>query len=97
VFQKWNDKRTYQQTGRETDREREREKGNERNFISIIAAQVQTRENTATWANEMDSVIAGLSWKLRLDVYVRFHQETDKGNDNEVLHRRPCCSTNGLY
>ena len=82
---------------REREREREREKGNKRNFISIIAAQVQTRKHTATWAIEMDSVLGGSSWKLRLDVYVRFHQETDKGNDNEVLHRLPPCSRNSLY
>jgi hypothetical protein len=79
------------------EKQRAREKGNERNFISIIGAQVQTRKHTATWAIEMDSALAGLSWKLRLDVYVRFHQETDKGNDNEVLHRLPSCSTNSLY
>jgi hypothetical protein len=74
------------------EREREIDKGNERNFISIIEAQFK-RENTATWATEMDSVLGGLSWKLRLDTYVRFHQETDKGNDNEVLHRLPSCGT----
>jgi len=60
------------------EREIAREKENERNFISIIGAQVQTRKHTATWAIEMDSVLGGLSWKLRLDVYVRFHQKLIK-------------------
>ena len=79
------------------ERERERKKANERNFVSIIGAQVQMRKHTATWATEMESVLGGLSWKLKLDVYVRFLQEIDKENDNEVLYRLPSCSTNSHY
>ena len=55
------------------------------------------RKHTATWATEMESVLGGLSWKLKLDVYVRFLQEIDKENDNEVLYRLPSCSTNSHY
>jgi len=55
------------------------------------------RKHTGTWAIEMESVIGKFSWKLRLDVYVRFHQETDEGKDNEVLHRLPSCNTNSIY
>jgi hypothetical protein len=36
------------------------------------------RKHTATWAIEKELVLGRLSWKLRLDVYVRFLQETDK-------------------
>jgi phage host-nuclease inhibitor protein Gam len=79
------------------ERERERKKANERNFVSIIGAQVQMRKHTATWVTEMESVLGGLSWKLKLDVYVRFLQEIDKENDIEVLYRLPSCSTNSHY
>ena len=82
---------------REREREKERKKANERNFVSIIGAQLQMRKHTATWATEMESVLGGNSWKLRLDVYVRFLQEIDKENDNEVLHRLPSCSSNSHY
>jgi hypothetical protein len=37
--------------------EREREEGNERNFVSILVAQVQMRKHTFTLAIEMETVL----------------------------------------